>query len=154
MAGRKIPVTQGKFTVVDPVDYALFGGVKWYTSSDGYAVRGRPGSCGREKLILHREILAAPRGMEVDHINGDKLDNRRCNLRLATRAQNSFNRKPVNAASGFKGVYFQDGRYKAALQFQRRTVHLGHYDTAKEAAHAYNEAATEYYGDFASLNKI
>ena len=105
-----------------------------------------------------------PRGFLVDHINGDKLDNRRENLRLATRGENEVNKRKRRTHKGrkptskYKGVTKikdrRKKRWRAIITFQKRIIHLGNFYTEKEAAEAYNEAAKKYYGDFAYLNKI
>lgn len=88
----------------------------------------------------------------VDHINGNKLDNRICNLRLATRSQNLSNRgAQANSRSGVKGVFVEawSGRWKASIQHQGRTFNLGRYDTREQAQEAYRRAAEHYHGEFA-----
>lgn len=104
---------------------------------------------------LHRLVLGAKKGQIVDHINGNPLDNRRANLRLATRSQNLFNRgRPKHNTSGFKGVHFckRTKRYRASIRANNRVVRLGRFDTAAKAARAYDKAARVHHGDFAQLN--
>jgi len=104
---------------------------------------------------LHRIILGLEKGDGKlgDHINGDTLDNRRCNLRIATHAENSRNRKPAcNNSSGFKGVSIENGQYRVYLKVDGKTVHLGYFRTAKLAARAYDVAAVRHFGEFARLN--
>lgn len=117
----------------------------------------------RTTIYLHRVILSRildrplAKGEVVDHINGNGLDNRRSNLRLATRAQNARNRG-VNTKSklGLKGVsYSKDTlKWRAYIMVNKKQIHLGLHNTPEEAAYAYNEAALKYHGDFASLNVI
>lgn len=105
---------------------------------------------------MHREILNVPAGLECDHINGNSLDNRRANLRAATRQQNCWNnrkRKP-NSLSKYKGVSFSKrGKpWKATLTVDGNWIYLGSYNSEKEAAKAYDKAAKKHFGEFAKLN--
>lgn len=89
---KEIPLSQGRLALVDDADYAELSQHKWFVDHYGYAVRNFPRSlCKTRDIRMHRVILNAPDGMTVDHINGNRLDNRRCNLRLATDAQNKCN---------------------------------------------------------------
>lgn len=103
--------------------------------SDGYASL----TVNRKEVLLHRYIMNAQKGDLIDHINGNKLDNRKCNLRFADKSTNAGNMKPK------KGYYrHSNGRY--AVQF--RKVHIGMFDTPEEASRAYQEAHKEYFGEF------
>lgn len=108
-------------------------------------------------ILLHRLLLDAPDEIDVDHINGDGLDNRKGNLRLATEMQNQWNRgthKPSKC--GYKGVrlHHKGRRYYAVITCDKRVYRLGTFDTPEKAAEAYNQAAIEMHGEFARLNKI
>ncbi len=95
--------------------------------------------------------------MDVDHINGNRLDNRKCNLRLATRSQNLQNsRKRTGCSSRFKGVNWlgQNKRWRARIKVFGKEIALGCFISELEAAEAYNKAAKEHFGDFAKLNEI
>lgn len=101
---------------------------------------------------LHRRLLNPPDNLIVDHKNGNPLDCRRANLRLATKAENSWNsRRPRNNTSGFKGAYFckDTGKYQARIAVSRKVIRLGTFDTAEQAHHAYLEAANLHFGEFA-----
>lgn len=102
-------------------------------------------------------IMGAPFGhKEIDHINGDRLDNRKENLRFCTRVQNEMN-KPTSrlSSSGYKGVYrSRSGAWLARIQLKKKKIHLGTFDNKVDAARAYNEKAKELYGDFAWLNSV
>jgi hypothetical protein len=155
---REILITQGKIAIVDEEDYARVSEHPWYFTTRGYAASTSRGIDGlREELLLHRLILSAEKGVVVDHINGNKLDNRRENLRLATQSTNLANSK-ISAAntSGYKGVSWNKRarKYEAGIYFQGKRTYLGLFLTADAAALAYNVAATEMFGEYARLNVI
>jgi hypothetical protein len=117
--------------------------------------RGTTRNGKKVHVLLARELLDAPPGIYVDHINGDPLDNRRCNLRLATPLQNMQNTGPrKHNTSGFKGVKRQRGRdrWRATICVEKREISLGYYETREAAARAYDNAARLHFGAFARLN--
>ena len=125
---------------------------KWCYSTAGYAIRKGPNNT---TIYMHKVILRS--AYEVDHKNGDKLDNRKSNLRIATHFQNSKNRnKQLSASSKFKGVDFQkrNGKWRARIKLDYKSKYLGEFDTEIDAAKAYNSAATVYFGSFAKLNEV
>lgn len=123
---------------------------KWNKSDTGYARALIDGKWHK----LHRLVMGAPKGLQVDHINGDRLDNRKNNLRICDNGQNARNRdKQKNNTTGYKGVYKRGLRYCAKLVVDGKQHHLGTYDTPKEAATAYNNGALKLFGEFAKLNK-
>jgi len=104
---------------------------------------------------MHREMMNAPAGMLVDHRNGDNLDNRRSNLRLATPTENSCNRrKKTGGSSRYKGVTFnrRSGKWFARIRIHGKCIFLGTFESEVEAARAYDAAAKKYHGEFACLN--
>lgn len=106
-------------------------------------------------MSMHRFIMDAPKGQQVDHINGNKLDNRKSNLRICSHSENLRNqRKPKDNKSGFKGVSWHKGakRWCAEIRSNGKRHHLGYFDTAEDAAKAYDIAATLIHGDYARLN--
>lgn len=124
-----------------------------------YAVRNsRRDSAGKQKRIfLHRVILDAPVGVDVDHINGNGLDNRRCNLRPATQAQNRHNQRLArNNSSGRKGVRWHRQKHKwyAQIKVAGKHLHLGAFTDLDEAARAYDKAAIAHFGEFALTNEM
>jgi len=138
---------EGKYTLLDDQDFDRLGNMGWYLHPEGYAIIGAK--------RLHRFVLDAPKGTEVDHINGDKLDNRRSNLRLCTRADNNRNTPSKPHTSKFKGVHMSStGRWRASIGASKKMIQLGTFDTEEMAALAYNAAARFYYGAFARLNVV
>lgn len=116
--------------------------------------RCRRGSNGKD-ILLHRLITGAKSGQEVDHINGDTLDNRRSNLRIVTHSQNNLNKTmPVTNKSGFKGVCAcrQTGRWIAQIRINGKQTHLGRFDTPEDAARIYDDAAREHHGEYGTFN--
>ncbi len=144
-----IPLTQGKVAIVSRIDYTHLSKFKWAVNCNGgrwYAVRS-----GR--IHMHREILGFP--AEVDHKNHDTLDNRRCNLRACTSAQNNWNRRKITAiatSSRYKGVCFEKTRGKWKAVIQGRCI--GHFECEHQAALAYNERAKLLFKQFACLNEV
>lgn len=146
----KVPLTRGMVATIDAADVPLVEGVNWHAhpSAGGrfYAARWLPG--GIRRLFLHRLITEPKDGLDVDHANGDPLDNRRANLRVCTRSQNLRNARHPNA-TGYKGVWARNGYFRASITLGGRTKHLGPFATAEEAAKAYGDAAREHFGEFA-----
>jgi hypothetical protein len=151
---KEIPLTQGKVALVDDRDYEwLMRAGPWYTRRDNhtwYAVRNLcPGL-----IPMHAAILGTfHTGKMPDHIDGNGLNNRRANLRRATKAQNNVNRgKQRNAhTSKYKGV-FVDAREPGVYRAACKRKHLGRFHCEEDAARAYDRAAVEAFGEFARLN--
>ena len=156
---RRIYLDEGLWTILDEKDYYRYAGFKWCIGGDEgkfYAVRGqRIGPDDLKIVRLHRLIMDAPKGLLVDHENGDSLDNRRSNLRLATHSQNQCNRrKRKNTSSRFRGVYFrkENRKWAAFISVAGKKIFLGYFDSEIQAAKTYDEAAGKYRGEFARLN--
>ena len=165
----EIELTQGQVTYVDDVDADL-AELKWHAAfKSGYTNGGNFLAYRRcERLngkrrseALHRVVMARmlerelEKGEQVDHINGDPLNNSRSNLRLATHGQNMSNRRvQVNNTSGYKGVTFRVKRnkYESAISYNGSMIYLGYFESAINAAKAYDAAALEHFGEFAVLN--
>jgi len=157
---RRIPLTQGKFAIVDPDDYPHLSKYKWrLCKTKGknvlYAERSIRLPNGKySRILMHRQLINVPEGYVIDHINGSGLDNRRANLRLATVAQNAWNSKKRNPRSGYKGVWLakDKGLWRAAIFCNRKRKHLGYFKDKVDAAKAYDKAATKLHKEFAVLN--
>ena len=138
-------------TLVDPADVAVATAHKWFRDDKGYVVFNQYKDGIRRRLRLHREILGSKKGDRTDHINGDKLDNRRANLRICTDSENNRNRRlSKNNLSRFKGVTYCKRRsnFYARVMKDRRSFFLGTFNTAEEAHAAYCNAARELHGEF------
>jgi hypothetical protein len=156
---RKMYLGEEEWTIVEPGDYYRLGHFRWHLSGNKnifYAVRDVKRCARIRHISLHREIMESPAGLLVDHRNGDTLDNRRSNLRLATHAQNTHNRRKTRTktSSRFIGVYYdkRTGRWAAKIKNQERCKWLGRFESEIEAGKAYDEAAKKYHGEFARLN--
>ena len=158
---RRIPMSEPKYAKVDPADYKRLREYEWLVKKSRnsyYSFRIKPSKkVGNEsQIFMHKEILEVPKGMVVDHIDIDGMDNRSANLRAATRAQNSRNRKKISkpCSSKYKGVSWQKRSLKwhARITFEEKRIHLGYFKNEFDAAKAYDEAAKKYHGEFACLN--
>lgn len=146
--------------LVDADDWARLCNLAWHVIESGsghlYVAHSISSKVGH--ISMHRMILSAPKNLMIDHINGNGLDNRKENLRLATNAQNQYNRRKTHGVSSskFKGVSFTRarGRWAAQIRVQKRLIWLGYYQTEEEAALAYNAGAIKHYGAFAKLNPV
>lgn len=152
---RYIPLTRGKFAIVDAADYEWLSKYKWLATGNekrGFYAGRR---VGQGMLLMHRAIMQPPPGMVVDHIGGNGLDQRRANLRVCSQRHNSRNRRPSRwTSSRFKGVYFcrATGKWVATIGFEGRSIHLGSFDDEVAAARAYDRKARELFGEYAYLN--
>lgn len=146
---QKIALTQDKFTLVDDEDYLWLNRHKWFVCKE-YAATWLDNTNKK----MHRLILSAPPHLQVDHINGNKLDNRRFNLRLCTRSQNKANIKRYKGSKHpYKGIaQAPSGKYSAQIRHSNKIKYLGTYDNIEAAARAYDRAAVELHGEFASTN--
>jgi hypothetical protein len=144
-----IKLTKGKVAKVDTDDYQLLNNFKWCADSI-YASTRDPAT--KKKISMHRFLMGDTKGKQVDHIDGDGLNNQRKNLRLVTASQNQQNRgKPKNNSTGFKGVYFQktSKKWYAQIQINKKHIHLGIFDSKENAHNAYCKASTIYHKIYA-----
>jgi hypothetical protein len=155
-----IPLTQGYEAVIDVADIGLVQGHYWRVLKSPrrraiYAARDvRDDDKKSHMILMHRLIAAAPNGTQVDHRDCDGLNNRRCNLRLCTHAENQRNTGlRSDNTSGFKGVRFdkQVGRWRAEIRLDGKYKFLGHFDSPSLASEARHIVAAKIYGDFARL---
>jgi len=159
-----ITVPSGETVLLDPEDVGLLSGVallvcyprgRAQVVTRPTTVEGR--RAFRSRTTLARSLVRVEPGQEVDHANGNPLDNRKRNLRVCSRVQNASNiKRRKDNSSGYKGVSFMASRrrWRARISVARREHHLGLFDTAEEAAHAYNKAAVAMHGEFARLNPV
>lgn len=171
---KHIELTKNKIAVIDDEDYKLISLNQWYEDKN-YAVRVitiqksnkiKGIKSKRERIYMHTVILENKLGRklkkeeEVDHINGNGLDNRRCNLRPCTHSQNQANGvkyKTYNhqkTTSKYKGVSWRKdcSKWHARIRYQKKLIHLGHFNDEIRAAEVYDEAAKKYFGEFARIN--
>ena len=153
---RRIKLTGGKYAIVDVEDYQELSQYPWQIweteRNSCYAVR----YCGKKIIYMHRQIMNAPAGVFFDHRYGNSLDNRKVNLRIATRVQNQYNRRKISrkTTSKYKGVHLKRNmkKYCATIGFNGKKTHLGCFENEIDAAKAYDEAAKKLFGEFAKLN--
>ena len=151
---KTIPLSKGKCTIVDDGDYEWLSQWKWcyLSSATGYAIRQERVQGKIKGVLMHRAILDVPQGMYTDHINHDGLDNQRANLRICTPSENkAHSRKYKNNKSGYMGVHRDKDRGKWTAQINSNH-YLGRFDDPMKAARAYDKAALELHGEFATLN--
>jgi HNH endonuclease len=152
---KLIPLTKGQHVIVNDEDYEWLGQWRWLLLKK-YAARFVTHDGRRRVVFMHRLIMNAPDDMQVDHINHNKLDCRRSNLRLATSFENNRNRVKTTAkrSSRYKGVSFykQTKRWGAYIRINGKHTYIGYYADEQSAARAYDRKAIELYGDFACLN--
>lgn len=154
---KEISLTRGYLAVVDDEDFDWLNQWKWAYTGNGYAYRSIRTKEGVKHLSMHRQILQVLPNLQVDHINGNGLDNRRGNLRTCTHRQNCLNKRGFSVHNhGFKGMNYRKerNRWQAQIRVNGKNIHLGYYKTPEEAALAYNVAAVDHFGEFALLNKL
>lgn len=148
---KQIPLTRGKFAIVDDEDYEALSQYKWACTQHGYARRAvtkEEGGCNR-KVYMHRQISRALEHEIVDHISGDKLDNRRQNIRICTKAENARNcRVSKNNKLGVKGVCRSMGLYAASVFHNGEKKFFKRFKTIEEAKAAYDYHSKLHHGEF------
>jgi hypothetical protein len=160
---RLIPLTKNKFAIVDAEDYERLKDFNWSAKAGTntyYAVRcaSVADKTDKHRIWMHNEIMRVPEGKIVDHFNHNGLDNRKANLRIATRGQNTCNcGKRKGCSSKYRGVCFHKNRrgrkpWDGYINVNGKRISLGRFKTEEEAAKAYDAAAKKYHGEFAKLN--
>jgi len=148
---RFIPLTRGKFAIVDAADYEWLSKHNWLAMTSGkttYAFRKENGKC----ILMHREIMKPRRGQVVDHIDHNGVDNRRSNLRNCSNRQNTCNGRPRGGTSRYCGVTRHKNRWAAQARYLGVHVHVGYFAEEVEAARARDRKAIELHGRYAYLN--
>lgn len=159
---KEIILTQGQIALVDDEDYEWLMQWKWHIIRGRrkiYAVRKTK---DKKSIFMHRAVferhgIEIPEGMEIDHRNGDGLDNEKNNLRVASRQQNQMNKNGnKNSSSKYKGVSWntRNKRWHSSIKIKGEKTYLGCLKDEKEAALAYNKAAIIHFGEFANLNIV
>jgi hypothetical protein len=154
-----ISLSRGKTTKIDKGSFDLVKGFSWYAiSCNGkfYAARSDSFAGKKKTVLLHRQLMGFPDGLEVDHIDGNGLNNTMINLRKCTHEQNIQNQKPRSSpkTSQYQGVYFQKelNKWRAQIMKDGKITHLGCFENEQEAASAYDRSALVVYGNGAKLN--
>lgn len=146
----KVSLTNGGEVLVDDADAPVALSRRW-RRLDGHRTSYAVAHVGERTVYLHRLLMAAPKGLEVDHVDSNGLDCRRSNMRLATRAQNQQNKRTTCGRALPKGVKPNGSGFMARLKAGGVTHHLGTFRTLQEAASAYDEAARKQFGPFARV---
>lgn len=149
-----VPLTRGYEAVIDAADVPLVEGYAWKALVDTrrvYATTEVGGRKAKKSLRMHRVIMDAPSGVDVDHIDHNGINNRRSNMRFCTRSENLQNqRKRLDNTSGFKGVHYykRTGRWRAYIMRDSKERHLGYFDTPEQAYAAYCRASEYLHGEY------
>jgi hypothetical protein len=145
----------GKYVLVDDEDYESLNKYKWFSDKHGYASRGVSQNGKPQRILMHRVILETPKGLVTDHINGNRLDNRRSNLRIATQTENTYNSKPKSGSSvPYKGVCWDKmrGMWQVRVMIGGKVQFHEYVDNAKYAGRLYDFYARKIFGEYAYLN--
>jgi hypothetical protein len=144
---KEIKLTKGLYAKVDDNLFEELNKKKWLATNGGYAARSS------KTYFMHRFIINAPDDMEVDHIDGDKLNNQLKNLRICTKSQNQSNSaRRIDSTSGYKGVCKNHKKWQAYIQHGNKRIYLGTWNTPEDAARAYDKAAKKLNGNFSRTN--
>lgn len=143
----------GKYALVDDEDFEKCSKKSWYMTNRGRARSNHKINDKWKLIFLHRFIMDFPKDKQIDHKNGDPLDNRRSNLRLCTPAQNQIN-SPPKSGRRFKGIRPNGEKWEARIKVSQKDIYLGMFIKEIDAARAYNEAAKKYFKEFAWLNPV
>ncbi len=151
---KLIPLTQGKFAIVDADDYERLMQYKWCCNNSYAARRSKKSENTKRGIVyMHRLINQTPEGLDTDHINGNKLDNRKVNLRAVSRRENALNSAPrKNKASSYKGVWLDNSKpnrlWRCGIRHFGKMIYFGRYSTEEEARDVYEQKSIKYSGEF------
>lgn len=153
---KEISLTKGKVAIVDDEDYEFLSMYKWHVLRNKYAVRSVRENGSKRMVYMHREIMNPDVNLQVDHVNGNGLDNRKVNLRNVTQRQNLYNQGTrSDNTSGYKGVYkTKNNKWYAEVKKDYKKINLGVFESKHDAARMYNFWAYDMFGEFAKLNVI
>lgn len=153
---KTIPLSRGLVACVDDADLDFLSRYSWYANDKGYAVTNVQVNGKKTVRRMHRMLLGVAEGKDVDHADRNRLNNCRANLRPCTRQDNLRNQCKRAGSSQYKGVYWMaaNGKWRAKIGVDRKSLHLGLYDTEQEAALAYDRAALMHFGEFARTNSL
>ena len=148
----------GSSFLIDAEDLDRISVMSWSKGKRGYPIShlSRKSKTGKRAVCLHRVLIQCPPNYDIDHISGDKMDNRKSNLRVCTHQQNMFNQKMrCTNSSGYYGVSFHKGARKwcAYIHIGGKKLHLGLFEDKQGAAEARDRAAELYFGEYARLNR-
>lgn len=155
---KEIKLSKGQVALVDDWRYEELNEYEWQAlfskhTQSYYATRSQMVCGKREFFYMHRVVAGTPKGMKTDHVNRKTLDNQEHNLRVCTNSQNMMNSGlRIDNTSGYKGVCKHREKWQAKIKVNKKYESLGVFSTPEEAAHAYDEGAKKYYGEFAVLN--
>ena len=157
---KRIPLTKGQFALVDNEDFNKLSKHRWFAQKrkhDNYvAIRGCKCPLVRQShsILMHRQIMLCPLGLQIDHIDHNTLNNQKANLRICTNQQNSMNQRRRKGTSKYKGVSWSKEKQKwySCIKVNYKTKFLGRFNSEAKAAKEYDIAAKEYFGEFAYLN--
>lgn len=153
----RIKLNHGYYAILDKKDYIKLKKYTWFIRNNKNTIYvERWGKKEQPHIHMHREIMNPKYNEQVDHINGNGLDNRRCNLRICSQSQNQANSKiRKDNTSGYKGITFHKAtnKWQAQIQINKERKHLGVFSDIKEAKKTYDEALIKYFGIFAKTNK-
>jgi hypothetical protein len=151
-----------EWALIDDEDFDLVNQYKWFLHQKGYVDANAIVNGKRTRIKLHRLIMNFPKGKQIDHINGNKLDNRKSNLRICGNSNNQMNVKKKATYSNkptssiYKGVSYKkkNNKWQAYITKDQKRIYIGYFVNEKDAALAYNKKAMELFGEYANLNKV
>lgn len=158
---KYIKLTKNKKAIIDNEDFEWLNKYKWHAGNKGYAIHSEWINNKSSSIYMHRFILQKhnlyKNSLEIDHINRNKLDNRKCNLRLCTDSQNKANiEKLYKNTSGYKGVHWNKShnKWEAKINFNNKNIFLGYFENKEDAGNKYIKKSKELYKEFSIFNTL